>query len=137
MSGYSGRSDLGGYGAGWKSQVAASAAPASRTGWTPSASRGQSAPVSRTGWTPSARPAAAEPARPAPRGGWTATASAPEPAARGTAYKPGDLVEHKVFGRGRVVKVTPMSGDSLVEIQFEKAGLKKTMANYAPMQRVD
>ncbi len=137
VSGYSGRSDLGGYGAGWKSQVAASAAPASRTGWTPSASRGQSAPVSRTGWTPSARPAAAEPARPAPRGGWTATASAPEPAARGTAYKPGDLVEHKVFGRGRVVKVTPMSGDSLVEIQFEKAGLKKTMANYAPMQRVD
>ena len=46
-------------------------------------------------------------------------------------------MEHKVFGRGRVVKVTPMSGDSLVEIQFEKAGLKKTMANYAPMQRVD
>ena len=52
-------------------------------------------------------------------------------------YKPGDVVEHKVFGRGVVVKATPAAGDIIVEIKFDKVGVKKTMANYAPMQLVE
>ncbi len=54
----------------------------------------------------------------------------------GKVYQPGDLVEHKVFGRGTVLKVTPVAGDSIVEIAFDTAGTKKTMANYAPMKRI-
>lgn len=52
-------------------------------------------------------------------------------------YQPGDHVEHKVFGRGTVLKVTPVGGDHIVEIRFDTAGVKKTMANYAPLRRLD
>ena len=51
-------------------------------------------------------------------------------------FRAGDLVEHKVVGRGVVQKVTPVAGDTIVEIRFEKAGVKKTMANYAPLKKV-
>ena len=51
-------------------------------------------------------------------------------------YEPGDIVEHKVFGRGRVVTVKPAAGDQIVEIDFEKVGIKKTMANFAPLTKV-
>ncbi len=54
-------------------------------------------------------------------------------AAGSKSFKPGDVVEHKVFGRGVVLKATPAAGDTIVEIRFEKAGVKKTMANYAPL----
>lgn len=54
----------------------------------------------------------------------------------GTAYKEGDLVEHKVFGKGIVLKVTPVADDHIVEIKFDTAGVKKTMANYAPLSRI-
>ena len=63
------------------------------------------------------------------------------PAAKTTAkgakhYEPGDLVEHKVFGRGQVVAVKPAAGDQIVEINFEKVGIKKTMANFAPLTKI-
>ena len=51
-------------------------------------------------------------------------------------YKPGELVEHKMFGRGVVLKATPVAGDMIVEVRFEKVGVKKTMANYAPMKKL-
>ena len=88
--------------------------------------------TSVTGWTPSPRPAAAAgSARPAfgPTVG-----AAPRPAAGPKpVFKPGDRVEHKVFGQGVVLKATPAAGDTIVEIQFERVGIKKTMANYAPL----
>ena len=59
----------------------------------------------------------------------------PAAAKKTAGYAPGDLVEHKVFGRGKVLKVTPMAGDSLVEVQFDRVGVKKTLANYAPMTK--
>ena len=51
-------------------------------------------------------------------------------------YEPGDVVEHKVFGRGKVVAVKPAAGDQIVEIRFEKVGIKKTMANFAPLTKI-
>ncbi len=51
-------------------------------------------------------------------------------------YAPGDVVEHKVFGRGVVQKVTPAAGDCIVEICFDKVGVKKTMANFAPLKKI-
>lgn len=88
---------------------------------------------------------AAEASRPAAQrtsvGGGVAAAQvgagAPSPRAEGGgAYRPGDLVEHKVFGRGEVLKVTPVAGDTIVEIRFDTAGVKKTMANYAPLKHI-
>ena len=51
-------------------------------------------------------------------------------------YEPGDVVEHKVFGRGTVVAVKPAAGDQIVEIRFEKVGIKKTMENFAPLTKI-
>ena len=41
----------------------------------------------------------------------------------------GDKIEHKVFGHGVVKNVSPVGGDSLLEIEFEKGGTKRMMLN--------
>lgn len=46
-------------------------------------------------------------------------------------WKPGDTVVHKVFGAGIIESITPMGNDILLEIRFEKVGVKKIMANFA------
>ena len=72
-----------------------------------------------------------------PAGGGAAPAPTPRPASTGPKhYEPGDIVEHKVFGRGEVLKVKPAAGDQIVEIRFEKVGVKKTMANFAPLVKI-
>ena len=48
----------------------------------------------------------------------------------------GDSVRHKSFGSGMVTSVTPVGGDTLLEIAFEKAGTKKIMANFAKMEKL-
>ena len=57
------------------------------------------------------------------------------PKAEGTNYRAGDTVIHKVFGKGMVVSAKPMSGDTLLEIAFEKVGTKKLMANFAKLKK--
>lgn len=48
----------------------------------------------------------------------------------------GDVVAHSVFGKGEVLKITPMGNDHLIEVQFDKAGLKKIMANFAKLTKI-
>ena len=77
-----------------------------------------------------------------PAGAGTSTlAGAPAAAApkkkETVSYAPGDVVEHRVFGRGTVLNATPIAGDCIVEIQFDRVGVKKTMANYAPLKKVE
>ena len=55
------------------------------------------------------------------------TASAP--------YTVGETVHHAGFGTGVIVQTMPMAGDTLLVIDFDKAGRKKLMANYARLQR--
>ena len=55
----------------------------------------------------------------------------------GVTYGVGDLVSHKVFGRGRVVAMTPMGSDTLVEVRFDTRGTKKIMANFAKLVRIE
>lgn len=55
----------------------------------------------------------------------------------GVTYGVGDLVSHKVFGRGRVVAMTPMGSDTLVEVRFDTKGTKKIMANFAKLVRIE
>lgn len=51
-------------------------------------------------------------------------------------YTVGDRVSHKVFGEGKVVAMTPMGGDIMVEILFDKVGTKKLMANFAKVNKI-
>lgn len=73
--------------------------------------------------------------------GISTLAGAPSAAApkkkEAVSYAPGDVVEHRVFGRGTVLNATPIAGDCIVEIQFDRVGVKKTMANYAPLKKVE
>lgn len=50
-------------------------------------------------------------------------------------FKVGDTVCHKSFGTGTVLTVTPMGGDMLLEVAFDKEGTKKMMANYARLEK--
>ena len=54
----------------------------------------------------------------------------PQPAAD-LDFKPGMQVLHKAFGPGRILETTPMGGDLLLNIRFEKAGDKLMMAKTA------
>ena len=78
----------------------------------------------------------------APAGAGTSTlagapSAAPQKKAAAASYAAGDIVEHRVFGCGKVLKATPIAGDCIVEIQFDRVGVKKTMANYAPLKKVE
>lgn len=50
---------------------------------------------------------------------------------------PGDMVSHKVFGKGTVLSASPMANDLLVEVSFEKVGTKKLMANFAKLRKLE
>ena len=50
-------------------------------------------------------------------------------------YNGGDTVSHKSFGTGTILTITPMGGDMLLEVAFDKAGTKKMMANYARLEK--
>ena len=78
----------------------------------------------------------AVPKTPAKQIDFTGTPAAKTNANTTKHYEPGDVVEHKVFGRGTVVAVKPAAGDQIVEIRFEKVGIKKTMANFAPLTKI-
>ena len=66
-----------------------------------------------------------EPRRPAPSPSF---ASAPSPTPQ---FRVGMAVRHKAFGPGVVREVTPMGGDLLLNIRFDKAGDKLMMAKTA------
>mgnify|MGYP004456306969 CR=1 FL=1 len=48
-------------------------------------------------------------------------------------YHEGDRVQHSVFGDGKVLSMTPMGNDVLVEVEFDTRGKKKIMANFAKL----
>ncbi len=52
-------------------------------------------------------------------------------AAPAVSYAVGDRVEHSAFHKGTIVKMTPMGGDHLVEIEFDAGGLKRLMLKAA------
>ena len=46
-------------------------------------------------------------------------------------FEKGESVEHKAFGTGLVISVSPMGGDALLEIAFDGVGTKRLMKNSA------
>ena len=73
------------------------------------------------------------PAGPASGEGKKPALSAPAGAAKTTQsdFTVGDRVRHTAFGDGEILKKTPMGGDYLIEIRFEKIGSKKLMLRAA------
>ena len=59
-----------------------------------------------------------------------------EAAASSETYSVGERVMHKKFGEGTIVGVTPMAGDTMLEIAFEKVGTKKIFANFAKPKKI-
>ena len=47
------------------------------------------------------------------------------------ALNPGDRISHKAFKEGLVISVTPVAGDSLLEIAFDNVGTKKLLLKTA------
>ena len=97
---------------------------------------GYSGSASNSGGFGSGYSRPAVPKTPAKQINFTGTPAAKTNANTKKHYEPGDVVEHKVFGRGTVVAVKPAAGDQIVEIRFEKVGIKKTMANFAPLTKI-
>lgn len=54
----------------------------------------------------------------------------------GTTYSVGDMVLHKVFGKGMIMKAQKMGNDVMLEIAFDKAGTKTLMANFCKMEKI-
>ena len=69
----------------------------------------------------------------------TAPIAAPRDETPKASFAVGDRVEHKAFGVGSLTKMTPMGGDFLIEVQFERAGIKKLMLRIAAqnMKKLD
>ncbi len=63
----------------------------------------------------------------------SAKAAPTEPA---ESYSVGERVMHKKFGEGTIIGVTPMAGDTMLEIAFEKVGTKKIFANFAKPKKI-
>ena len=68
-----------------------------------------------------------------PTGSRATVASATAKPAAAYSWKVGDRVGHASFGEGVITAITPMAGDTLLVIQFDKVGQKKLMANYAKL----
>jgi DNA helicase II / ATP-dependent DNA helicase PcrA len=49
----------------------------------------------------------------------------------------GDAVMHEKFGRGAVLDVRGAGGDAFVTVQFETAGRKSIMLNYAKLEKIE
>ena len=63
--------------------------------------------------------------------------SAPKPkAAEKPQFSVGDRVRHRAFGDGKLVKMTPMGNDYLIEIEFDSGTVKKLMLRAATLHMV-
>lgn len=51
-------------------------------------------------------------------------------------YEAGERVSHNIFGDGIIVSVRQMAGDAMLEVNFDKVGSKKLMANYAKITKL-
>lgn len=52
-------------------------------------------------------------------------------------FKIGQMVKHKIFGDGKIIKANQIANDVLLEIDFDKVGRKKVMANFTGIKRCD
>jgi DNA helicase-2/ATP-dependent DNA helicase PcrA len=51
-------------------------------------------------------------------------------------YKKGDLIEHKYWGHGKVLKVKKLTGDCELDVMFDRAGIKHLLVSFAPIKKI-
>ena len=51
-------------------------------------------------------------------------------------YKENDIIDHKHWGQGRVMKIKKLPDDYEIDVLFGKAGLKHLLLSFAPMEKV-
>lgn len=59
-----------------------------------------------------------------------------KPKTSNASYSVGDMVLHKVFGKGMVTSAEPMGSDIMLEVAFDKVGTKTLMANFSKMEKI-
>ena len=52
-------------------------------------------------------------------------------------YSEGDLIEHKMWGRGEVLKVKILNDDIEIDVVFDQVGLKHLLVSFAPIKKID
>lgn len=62
--------------------------------------------------------------------------SSQKPSATVAKYSVGDMVLHKVFGKGMITSAEPMGNDTMLEVAFDKVGTKTLMANFCKMEKI-
>jgi DNA helicase-2/ATP-dependent DNA helicase PcrA len=51
-------------------------------------------------------------------------------------YKKGDLIEHKYWGQGKVLKVKKLKDDCELDVMFSQAGIKHLLVSFAPIKKI-
>ncbi|WP_035446252.1 UvrD-helicase domain-containing protein [Atopobacter phocae] len=65
-----------------------------------------------------------------------ATQPAKQTPSASTTYQLGDKVNHKKWGTGTIVKVTGESNDQQIDVAFKGMGIKRLLANFAPLEKL-
>ena len=99
----------------------------------PQMSYGHSFGTSHTSYATHASGSTGSYTRPTSSFGSYSAASKPQSVQSGS-YTAGQRVEHKTFGEGLILSVSPMGSDTLLEIAFDTVGTKKLMANFAKLK---
>ena len=51
-------------------------------------------------------------------------------------YKKGDLIEHKYWGQGSVLRVKKLADDCELDVMFNQAGLRHLLVSFAPIKKI-
>ncbi len=51
-------------------------------------------------------------------------------------YRKGDLIEHKFWGRGEILKIKKLTGDSELDVMFKTVGTKHLLLSFAPIKKI-
>ncbi len=54
-----------------------------------------------------------------------------------SAHAPGDMVQHKKFGRGMILSVSPTGNDVQLEIAFDEHGTKTMLGSFAKLTKIN
>ena len=52
-------------------------------------------------------------------------------------YRVGERVKHNVFGKGTVLKMEANKSATVLQIQFDTAGVKTILAEFAKLEKID
>ncbi|GAH57921.1 unnamed protein product, partial [marine sediment metagenome] len=51
-------------------------------------------------------------------------------------YRKGDLINHKFWGQGKILKVKKLADDSELDVMFDQVGIKHLLVSFAPIKKI-